>query len=39
MILALFHQLKSMGKTIVCVTHDDEFAESADRVINILDYA
>ncbi|MCY8917348.1 ATP-binding cassette domain-containing protein [Bacillus atrophaeus] len=34
-ILALFHQLKDMGKTIICVTHDQEIANCSDRVINL----
>ncbi|MCB4338760.1 ATP-binding cassette domain-containing protein [Bacillus subtilis] len=32
-ILSLFHQLKDMGKTIICVTHDQEIANCSDRVI------
>ncbi|MCI3196896.1 ABC transporter ATP-binding protein [Bacillus sp. HU-1818] len=34
-ILSLFHQLKDMGKTIICVTHDQEIASCSDRVINL----
>ncbi|MGE6376000.1 ATP-binding cassette domain-containing protein [Peribacillus muralis] len=34
-ILSLFHKLKDMDKTIVCVTHDKEIANSSDRVIEI----
>ncbi|RAP22299.1 hypothetical protein C2W63_01002 [Bacillus velezensis] len=34
-ILSLFHQLKGMGKTIICVTHDQEIANGSDRVINL----
>ncbi|MDG0767187.1 ATP-binding cassette domain-containing protein [Bacillus halotolerans] len=34
-ILSLFHQLKEMGKTIICVTHDPEIANCSDRVINL----
>ncbi|RDY83151.1 ABC transporter ATP-binding protein [Bacillus amyloliquefaciens] len=34
-ILSLFHQLKGMGKTIICVTHDQEIANDSDRVINL----
>lgn len=34
-IIDLFKKLKGMGKTIVCVTHDDEMAQSADRVIRL----
>ncbi len=34
-ILSLFRQLQSLGKTIVCVTHDKEFADSSDRIIEL----
>ncbi|KAA6446895.1 ATP-binding cassette domain-containing protein [Bacillus swezeyi] len=34
-ILFLFHQLRDMGKTIICVTHDQEIADCSDRVINL----
>jgi len=34
-IINLFEKLKEMGKTIVCVTHDDEMAKASDRVIEI----
>ncbi|MDK2600352.1 ABC transporter ATP-binding protein [Bacillus stercoris] len=34
-ILSLFHQLKDMGKTIVCVTHDQEIARCSERIINL----
>ena len=33
----LFIKLKEAGKTIIVVTHDIELAESADRVIHIID--
>lgn len=35
-ILSLFHKLKDMGKTIVCVTHDKEVANNSDRIIEIF---
>ncbi|PFU77885.1 ABC transporter ATP-binding protein [Bacillus cereus] len=35
MIVSLFHDLKKLGKTIVCVTHDNEIAEGSDRIIQI----
>ena len=28
-------ELKKEGKTIVCVTHDEEMAKSADRIIDL----
>lgn len=34
-IVSLFHDLKKLGKTIVCVTHDNEIAEGSDRIIQI----
>lgn len=34
-IIDLFLQMKKMGKTIVCVTHDMEMAESADRILRL----
>ncbi|SPX82665.1 Macrolide export ATP-binding/permease protein MacB [Listeria innocua] len=34
-IIELFLALKKQGKTIVCVTHDPEISEKADRVIYI----
>lgn len=34
-VLSLFKEMKEEGKTIVCVTHDYEIAESADRVISL----
>ncbi|MBJ8007060.1 ABC transporter ATP-binding protein [Bacillus mycoides] len=35
MVVSLFHNLQEMGKTVVCVTHDDEIAEGSDRIIKI----
>jgi len=34
-IVDLFKQLKRMGKTIVCVTHDPDVAQSSDRIVEI----
>lgn len=34
-IIDLFLQMKEMGKTIVCVTHDMDMAESADRIYQL----
>ncbi|MBC8621174.1 ATP-binding cassette domain-containing protein [Bacillus paralicheniformis] len=34
-VLSLFHRLKDMGKTIICVTHDQKIADCSDRVINL----
>lgn len=36
-IMKIFQQLQSSGKTIVMVTHEDEIASYAQRVINVLD--
>ncbi|KFN03042.1 ABC transporter ATP-binding protein [Bacillus clarus] len=35
MVVSLFHDLQKLGKTIICVTHDDEIAEGSDRIIKI----
>lgn len=34
-IIALFKTLQQSGKTIVCVTHDKEVSQSADRIIHL----
>jgi putative ABC transport system ATP-binding protein len=34
-ILDLMLKLKKRGKTIVCVTHDNDIAKSADRIISL----
>jgi putative ABC transport system ATP-binding protein len=36
-ILALFRELRARGKTIIMVTHDEDLALRADRVIEIMD--
>jgi ABC-type lipoprotein export system ATPase subunit len=36
-VLGLFRRLHDGGQTIVMVTHDDEVAASADRIIHMLD--
>jgi len=36
-ILAIFKRLHRDGRTIVIVTHDDEVAEHADRIIVLVD--
>lgn len=35
-IIEIFKDLKKIGKTIICVTHDKEVAASADIVINLV---
>ena len=35
LIIQLFKKLKSKGKTIVCVTHDHDMAQAADRIVRI----
>ena len=34
-IIHLFKELKKEGKTIICVTHDEKMAKSADRIIDL----
>ena len=36
-IMELFHQLHSQGNTIVLITHDNDVAAQAERMIHILD--
>ena len=36
-ICGLFHDIQTKGKTIVVVTHDEEFEKYATRVIHISD--
>lgn len=35
-VIEIFKDLKKIGKTIICVTHDKEVAASADIVINLV---
>ncbi|OTY70801.1 ATP-binding cassette domain-containing protein [Bacillus thuringiensis] len=37
LIVSLFRQLQSLGKTIVCVTHDRDIAHNSDRIIKIAE--
>ena len=37
LIMNLFQELKSLGKTIIIVTHDKELAEKCHRIIEISD--
>lgn len=34
-ILSIFQDLRQAGKTIVCVTHDQDIAHQSDRIINL----
>lgn len=35
-VIKIFKNIKQEGKTIICVTHDKEVANSADRIINLV---
>ncbi|WP_455543127.1 ABC transporter ATP-binding protein [Intestinibacter sp.] len=37
-VIEIFKEIKQMGKTIICVTHDKDVANSSDRVINLKKY-
>ena len=37
MVLETFHRLKDTGKTIVLITHDNDIAQMADRIVRIED--
>ncbi|MEG1410159.1 MAG: ATP-binding cassette domain-containing protein [Terrisporobacter sp.] len=34
-VIEIFKDIKKSGKTIICVTHDKDVADSADRIINL----
>ena len=36
-IMEMFHQLHKQGNTIVLITHDNDVARQAKRVVHILD--
>ena len=36
-IMELFRNLNKKGKTVVIVTHDQEIAESCDRIVTVKD--
>lgn len=36
-IIGLFHELHEVGNTIILITHDNQIAEEADRMIHICD--
>ena len=35
-VIEILKDIKKVGKTIICVTHDKEVADSADRIINLV---
>lgn len=35
-VIEIFRNMKKEGKTIICVTHDQEVANAADRIINLV---
>ena len=35
--MAILHELKDEGRTVIVITHDNEIAEEAERVIRIRD--
>ena len=35
-VIEILREIKKAGKTIICVTHDQEVAAAADRVINLV---
>lgn len=35
-VIECFKDMKKQGKTIICVTHDKDVADSADRIINLV---
>lgn len=36
-VMAILHQLKDEGRTVIVITHDNEIAEEAERVIRVRD--
>jgi len=36
-VMAILHELKDEGRTVIVITHDNEIAEEAERVIRIRD--
>ena len=34
-VISLLHELKKCGKTVICVTHDQDIARESDRIIEI----
>jgi putative ABC transport system ATP-binding protein len=36
-IIKLFHELNAAGKTIIMITHDNEIAQCAKRIIRVRD--